>query len=705
MNISKDIKSITSNKFLSSKRLVFALIFSIVLLFIFPPIKTLSQLGIIVISPNKLITASEIPEYIYQHINVDFSAYFGSSVDKSKSLVMFQAQGGKIEWELLPKELPASDSGKLTNESTPSASLTPTLPPQPTTTSIPSITPPILGENTISATLTPSPGITTPSASPSATIDPALAAALLANNQPPQSTLSSKLAAEMSEIEQNLATLSGKLSEIASETAKIKETVENITELEIVRSRTDETDFVSFIKADAHVDVSYYPIDKGLKQVITLTKKNYSWPLVFLLNPNGLLLNKNSLGEFFLSDPKTKNPIINLGTFVVKAEGTSLTETAKVEYSVQNDRLAILIKPSPEFLEENSKEGNLTIENTITVTDQKTETDKPDSPVNEERTVFSGKMTQNTFEDAPDNFKYQLDRGVFKVKLFNDDNKYAFSFESKGKSIIQSLKNETTSQVNKMTVKDQDQNVDEIEAKDVISGKIDLIYKPLSNGIKETVVLNDKSLIPNLALEGVTIKDASISAKLLPISFSLSLNGLRIEQDNSNRFHFVDTESNLRLFRIEAPFAKDASGVQTNDVTYKIDQNNNLSILIDQSWLESPDRIFPIFIDPTYTVAGSGAKFDTATNYAFQRKSWYDGSRYWVAFSNGTGIDFYYSTNSGATWTQNTAATALSSRTTYSENPALDTANSQMSANSWDTFPAASQEAQSLGVVILMATV
>lgn len=52
----------------------------------------------------------------------------------------------------------------------------------------------------------------------------------------------------------------------------------------------------------------------------------------------------------------------------------------------------------------------------------------------------------------------------------------------------------------------------------------------------------------------------------------------------------------------------------------------------------------------------------TSTADSQQRKTWYDGTRYWVAFYDGTHIDFYYSTT-GSSWTQNTSATITTSAT------------------------------------------
>ena len=44
------------------------------------------------------------------------------------------------------------------------------------------------------------------------------------------------------------------------------------------------------------------------------------------------------------------------------------------------------------------------------------------------------------------------------------------------------------------------------------------------------------------------------------------------------------------------------------------------------------------------------------TSYSFQRKTWYDGTRYWRAFHNGAEIEFQYSTD-GESWTTNDSAT------------------------------------------------
>lgn len=67
-----------------------------------------------------------------------------------------------------------------------------------------------------------------------------------------------------------------------------------------------------------------------------------------------------------------------------------------------------------------------------------------------------------------------------------------------------------------------------------------------------------------------------------------------------------------------------------------------------------------LVIDPVYTVDTTSALGDAA--HSFQRKTWWDGSRYWTSFlsSGDNRLEFHYSSD-GSSWTENTDARRASS--------------------------------------------
>ncbi|HLG91189.1 MAG TPA: hypothetical protein VI336_03480, partial [Candidatus Saccharimonadales bacterium] len=76
--------------------------------------------------------------------------------------------------------------------------------------------------------------------------------------------------------------------------------------------------------------------------------------------------------------------------------------------------------------------------------------------------------------------------------------------------------------------------------------------------------------------------------------------------------------------------------------------------------------VLMVYSRPTFAaVTVDTSTENLATDYNFQRKTWHDGTRYWTAFDNGTGIEFWYSAD-GSSWTQNASATLASTSFEFS---------------------------------------
>lgn len=112
---------------------------------------------------------------------------------------------------------------------------------------------------------------------------------------------------------------------------------------------------------------------------------------------------------------------------------------------------------------------------------------------------------------------------------------------------------------------------------------IDLQYKVLGQSIKENIIIKSKTELPDLRFELET-KNINVN----------------IEQDNLIIFTDKNNSSNP-VFKMEAPYMYDAKGAKSNNIKLNLHKYNDryiLELIPDVKWINSPDRIFPITVDP-----------------------------------------------------------------------------------------------------------
>ncbi|PKQ15134.1 MAG: hypothetical protein CVT67_10760, partial [Actinobacteria bacterium HGW-Actinobacteria-7] len=137
----------------------------------------------------------------------------------------------------------------------------------------------------------------------------------------------------------------------------------------------------------------------------------------------------------------------------------------------------------------------------------------------------------------------------------------------------------------------------------------DLEYQVLSDGVKETLVLG--------SAEAPTT-----------FSFSMALNGLRVESDFSGGWGLYRPGSPVPEFRLSPLSVFDSSGAAGAEPAYCVDASMSVSVdddravvtyVVSPEWCAAPDRVFPINIDPTLEKMPSGdayvAKSYPTTNY------------------------------------------------------------------------------------------
>lgn len=212
--------------------------------------------------------------------------------------------------------------------------------------------------------------------------------------------------------------------------------------------------------------------------------------------------------------------------------------------------------------------------------------------------------------DRDSSYIYAAENKIFNVEIgIKDANKPFVQFSTSENSSMKFSLLDSAETIEKPIKKGN-----KITFEEIMNG-VDLSYETLTNGIKEEIVL----------------KQAPQSNEFL-FTMELEATGTQeIMADFPNPV-FYDENGNY-LFHFAEPFAFDASGNRTDEVTMQIkkspiESNYQLRLSVDEQWLYSPDRVYPITIDPTVLHDTSG-EFD---NGEFNR----------VADSGAAQIEAYY---------------------------------------------------------------
>ena len=117
-----------------------------------------------------------------------------------------------------------------------------------------------------------------------------------------------------------------------------------------------------------------------------------------------------------------------------------------------------------------------------------------------------------------------------------------------------------------------------------VQGGTDLEYILKGNDIKENII----------------IKQAKTSYEY---TFRLSLSGLTADLETSGRISLSDAQTGEGKYELPAPYMFDASGATSYGVAYALveikDGEYLLSVAADASWINAPERVFPVTVDPT----------------------------------------------------------------------------------------------------------
>jgi len=125
----------------------------------------------------------------------------------------------------------------------------------------------------------------------------------------------------------------------------------------------------------------------------------------------------------------------------------------------------------------------------------------------------------------------------------------------------------------------------------------DLQYEIQPEAVKENIIINKNNSTQQFQFN-LNVKN--LTAKL---------------QDNKSILFYDINDNSKNIFKIDAPFMIDAAGKKSSDLNITLEPSQKgytLKMIPNSDWLNSPDRVYPIKIDPTVgTSLASDAIHDT----------------------------------------------------------------------------------------------
>jgi hypothetical protein len=140
-----------------------------------------------------------------------------------------------------------------------------------------------------------------------------------------------------------------------------------------------------------------------------------------------------------------------------------------------------------------------------------------------------------------------------------------------------------------------------IEYKSVFQN-VDIKYTVAPKYIKEDIILTDNS-------------------SPMSYSFNIRTPGLKARQNSDNTIDFFNSENpGHDIFSISAPTMYDSSKehVSSSNIEMILTDSSDgyiLELIPDSKWINAPDRVFPIYIDPTTTVSSTQNSSSIADTY------------------------------------------------------------------------------------------
>ena len=205
---------------------------------------------------------------------------------------------------------------------------------------------------------------------------------------------------------------------------------------------------------------------------------------------------------------------------------------------------------------------------------------------------------------------------------------------------------------------------------DALANDVDLEYVVLPSRVKESIVLNNKKDISSYILNVYT---QNLSARLL----------------ENRRIEFYNSDG-VVTFSMWAPYMYDSAAELSEDIDVKLTEKENghyiVTITPDAEWLNDPERVYPVTIDPD--VSASRVRQNIIDNYVWEGHGNQDENldRMYIGNKSGKRARAYFKYKTMPTIPSNATITAATQRVNIlSGTTSANKANAYKVDSDWDS--------------------
>ena len=136
----------------------------------------------------------------------------------------------------------------------------------------------------------------------------------------------------------------------------------------------------------------------------------------------------------------------------------------------------------------------------------------------------------------------------------------------------------------------------------------DLVFAVHNSGVKEYIVLGNDTAPSEFV-------------------FRFEHAGYSIKEVEYGRLGFFDEKGEM-VFSLGSLYAVDAAGKYTDQVDYDLKEYNDTSAIIaiklSESYMQDPERVYPILIDPSVAMTGADQTYDTFVSSKFPNTNYFE---------------------------------------------------------------------------------